>query len=57
MNRVRIMVVALAACAVIAPGLAFTVTQVSAASPAASHPHAIEAQGTASPQGLYLFDD
>jgi hypothetical protein len=57
MKRVRIVAVVLAGCAVIAPGLAFTVVQVSAAPPTASHSHAIEAQGTASPQGLYLFDD
>jgi hypothetical protein len=57
MKRIRIVAVVLAGCAAIAPGLVLTVAQVSAASPAASHPHAIEAQGTASPQGLYLFDD
>jgi hypothetical protein len=57
MNRVRIMAAVLTGCAVIAPGLAFTVVQVSATSPAASHPHAVEAQGTVSPQERETYDD
>jgi hypothetical protein len=51
MNRVRIVAVVLAGCAAIAPGLAFAVAQVSAA----SHPHAIEAQGVVSPGEEYLW--